>query len=101
MKEVMVDGEKYVRAVDCGEIKIVVFERGFVYVGRYHQDGDEVAIFNARSVIRWGTTGHLGQLAHGPQVNTKLGECCTVRARASQVIHTIEVSQDDWNKHIG
>lgn len=101
MKELLVNGERFVRAADCGEIKIVVLERGFVYIGRYHEDGNEVSIFGARSLIRWGTSAHLGELAHGPTESTRLGESCTARARISQVIHTIEVDQDVWVKHIG
>ncbi len=34
MKEIVVDGERFVRACDSGPIKIVVLGRGFVYVGR-------------------------------------------------------------------
>ena len=101
MKELIVDGERFIRANDCGEIKIVVLERGFVYVGRCHVEEGQVTIFGARSLIRWGTTKHLGELTHGPTANTKLGESCLVRALQSQVIHTIEVDANAWNKHIG
>jgi hypothetical protein len=101
MKELLVDGERFVRVSDCGEIKIVVLDRGFVYVGRYHTDGEQATIYGARSLIRWGTTKHLGELVHGPTGGTKLGESCTVQASRSKVVHTIEVEQDAWNKHIG
>ena len=101
MKELMINGELWIRAADCGEIKIVVLERGFVYVGRCHTEDDQVTIYGARSLIRWGTTAHLGELAHGPTPKTMLGESCTVQAQRTQVLHTIEVEQDAWNKHIG
>ena len=101
MKEIVVDGERFVRACDSGPIKIVVLERGFVYIGRVDEEGDPVVtIHGARSVIRWGTTKHLGELTIGPLPNTKLGDPCTVQCRVQQVIHMIEVSQDGWNKHI-
>ena len=96
MDTVIVNGIEYVRKDTAGEIKIVVLDRGFVYVGRYSEDGDKITISDARCLVRWGTTKHLGELANGPLANTKLGDPCTVRARISQVIHTIEVNQNDW-----
>ncbi len=100
--EVVIDGERYVRACDSGPIKIVVLERGFVYIGRVDVEGDPVVtIHGARSIVRWGTTNHLGQLVDGPLGNTKLGAPCTVQCRVGQIIHMIEVSQDAWTKHTG
>lgn len=102
MREIVVDGERYVRACDSGPIKIVVLERGFVYVGRVDEEGDPVVtIHNARSLIRWGTKKHLGQLVNGPLAETSLGDACTIKVRTNQIIHMIEVSQDAWSKHIG
>ena len=103
MKELMVDGERFIRASDAqgGPIKIVILERGFVYVGRCREEGlIHLTIYGARSLIRWGTSKHLGELADGPLDNTKLGDSCTVKVRFPQVIHIIEVSQDAWDKHI-
>jgi hypothetical protein len=100
-REITVDGELYVRACDSGPIKIVVLERGFVYIGRVDQESDPIiTIHSARSIIRWGTTKHLGELVNGPLSNTTLGDPCTVQCRIGQVIHMIEVSQDGWRKHI-
>jgi len=104
-KEVVIDGERFVRACDSGPIKIVVLERGFVYVGRVDQANDSVisaavTIHGARCLIRWGTKKHLGQLVDGPLDGTSLGGACTVQCRLGQVIHMIEVSQDGWSKHI-
>ena len=100
MKEITVDGVRYAPVDDSGEIKIVVLERGFVYVGRCSEvmddGGDKITIRDARSIIRWGTTEHLGELVDGPKENTKLGASCTVMARVQQVIHMIEVNQDAW-----
>jgi len=102
---VIVNGVRYVPEVASGPIKILVIECGFVYVGRVDdRDGcDEmtISIYNARSLIRWGTSQHLGELVNGPLENTKLGASCTVRVRESKIIHVIEVNQDAWNKHCG
>lgn len=102
MKEVTIDGQRYVLACDSGPIKIVVLERGFVYVGRVSEEGDPVIVIHgARSIIRWGTSQHLGELVNGPLPDTKLGAVCTVQCRINQVIHMIEVHQDGWAKHVG
>jgi hypothetical protein len=102
MREIIVDGERFLRACDAGPIKIVVLERGFVYVGRVDEEGDPVVtIHGARALIRWGANKHLGQLANGPLPETNLGDPCTVQCRVNQVIHMIEVSQDAWTTHVG
>ena len=104
MKTIVVDGITYVPADQSGEIKIVVIERGFVYVGRVQQgecNGERgMQICSARSLIRWGSSQHLGELVNGPLENTQLGAPCTVRVHESQIIHTIEVNQDAWKSHI-
>ena len=100
MTEIMVDGRRYVLANECGEIQIIVLERGFVYVGRLANDGSRgIVITDARCIIRWGTENHLAQLVNGPLPNTKLGDRCTVRANS--MVHTLEVNQDAWAKHTG
>jgi hypothetical protein len=100
MKAIVVDGVKYVPACECGPIKIVVIERGFIYVGRVECDGNDVTIRGARSLIRWGSSQHLGELAGGPLEETKLGASCTVLVKQQQIIHMIEVNNNAWNKHI-
>jgi len=101
MKEVTINGRRFVAVEELGEIKLVVLERGFVYVGRVSEAGGITTIRGARSIIRWGTTQHLGEIVNGPLENTKLGASCTVTARTTpQVLHTIEVSQEHWCEYI-
>ncbi|WP_455387509.1 hypothetical protein [Petrachloros mirabilis] len=101
MTSVMVDGKRYFPADEAGDIKIVVLDGGFVYVGRVDtsQPGF-LSIRNARCLIRWGTTKHLGELVSGPLSDTTLGDPCIVRCYESQVKHMIEVNQDAWKTHI-
>jgi len=98
--EVTIDGVRYMRADTQGPIKIAVLERGFVYIGRVDQVDGEIVIRGARSLIRWGTSKHLGELYSGPLPNTRLGAACTVRARLQQLIHVIEVDEHAWCEHI-
>ena len=99
MKTVVIDGVTYAPLAETGAIQIAVLERGFVYVGRFENDGATVTIRSARAIIRWGTSAHLGELQNGPLDNTKLGQACTVRCLPSQVIHCVEVNQAAWENH--
>ncbi len=81
-------------------IRIVVVDHGFVYVGRYHEIGDEVQIDSARCLIRWGTSEHLGQLKDGPLKDTKLGSPCMFLSKQLRIVNTIEVDQDAWEQFI-
>jgi hypothetical protein len=55
-----------------------------------------VKIHDARCLIRWGTTKHIGELANGPLVNTKLGSVCNVEAPIKSLVHMIEVKENKW-----
>lgn len=95
MEKITVNGIEYVRA-ESGDIKIVVLERGFVYIGRYSESGDVATIHDARCIVRWGTSKHLGELVNGPLPGTRLGAPCTIKARLGQIVHTVEVNQNEW-----
>lgn len=66
--------------VRIGEKRIIVADRGWVFVGdcEDNQDGS-VTIRHARNIRRWGTTTGLGQLANGPTSETKHDAAGTVR----------------------
>ena len=79
------------------EVKIVVLHRGWVVVGDYSVDGEEVVVSNASVFRRWGTTKGLGELAiHGKLKDTVLDPCNTVRANKLAVIMTLDCAQDKW-----
>lgn len=97
---IKIDDVEYVRkdsAPSNGDIKIVVLDRGFVYVGRVTLDGDFVVIAGAKNIRKWGTTKGLGELINGPLANTVLDAVGTVRAPLRALIHMIEVEQTKWN----
>lgn len=53
--------------------KIVIADRGWVYIGKPTRDGDHLVINDCYNIMRWGTTSGLGELAlEGPKENTKL-----------------------------
>lgn len=97
MKEVTIDGVRFVEQCDAPEWRICVID-SFVYVGRIHEeDNGDLVIRDARNIIRWGTTKHLGELAaSGPLENTKLGERCVVRVPREKIKHLIDTRAELW-----
>jgi hypothetical protein len=63
-----------------GPVRIVVADRGWIFVGACedHEDGT-VTICNARNIRLWGTTKGLGELVNGPVSGTKHDDYGTVR----------------------
>ena len=97
----MIDEVKYIRADAVpdtkGDTKIVVLDRGFVYVGKVSYDGDFLMIHNAHNIRVWGTTRGLGELVNGPTSSTKLDKAGTVRAPMRAVIFTLDVIGAKWS----
>lgn len=94
---VTIDGIEYVRAgtvtiPEPAETRIVVLQRGWVVVGRWHRDGDDVTITDASVIRRWGTSKGLGELADGPKPNTALDPAGTIRTHVLGVVLTIDAA---------
>jgi len=84
------------RTIDHG-LKIVVLDKGFVYIGITVTDGEWVHISNAHNIRRWGTSKGLGQLAlSGPTPNTELDAVGTVKAPFHSLQHLITVEVTAW-----
>jgi hypothetical protein len=102
-ESIKIDDVEYVRADTLddakkyeGEIKIVVLDRGFVYIGRVEETDNFVVIRNASNIRVWGTSKGLGELVNGPLANTKLDKVGTVRAPNRALISLIDVEQSKW-----
>jgi len=93
---ITIDGVEFAPKAKDGDIKIIVLNNGFVYVGRVSELNDRIEVHDARNIIRWGTTGHLGQLADGPRENTNLGDSCNFFAYRMSINHIIDVCKDKW-----
>ena len=98
---IRIDNVEYVRADSVtppsGPIKIVVLDRGFVYVGHTEIDGNFVKMTNAQNIRYWGTTKGLGELVNGPLKDTKLDAVGSLTAPLLAVITLIDVDQSKWN----
>lgn len=99
--QITIGDVEYIRkdliAATEGEIKIVVLDRGFVYVGEVEIDADFVTIRNAKNIRSWGTSKGLGELVSGPLSATKLDSVGTVKCPARALISLIDVEQSKWN----
>lgn len=101
-ESIKIDDVEYIRKNTSveGDIKIVVLDRGYVYVGYVTEpetEGGMIIIKNAKNIRQWGTTKGLGELVNGPLANTKLDNVGTVRAPARALISLIDVEQTKWN----
>ena len=82
-----------------GEIKIVVLQRGWVYVGRFERNGNDCKLHNAYNIRVWGTTKGLPELVNGVTSSTKLDKCeGVVEFDWLTVVHTITVNQKKWKE---
>lgn len=82
-----------------GDIKIVVLQRGWVYVGRLDRKGNDCKLYNASCIRTWGTTKGLAELVNGVTSLTKLDKCeGIVEFDWLTVIHTITVNPQKWNQ---
>ncbi len=99
-KTIECDGIKYdLIPQNQDNLRIVILERGFVYVGNFSDNGDTIRIDHARCVRVWGTSRGLAQLANeGIQSGTKLDDETTVEAPKSALIHTLVCEVPKWKK---
>lgn len=82
-------------------IRIVVAQRGFVFVGRVRREDHHVVLRDAKNLRRWGTKKGLGELWSGPKPETVLDEAGTVRIHPLMVIAEIDVDEKPWAKVLG
>lgn len=107
INELELNGVKYIRKDSIkelkqeftGDIKIVILQRGWIYVGRFERNGNDCKLHNASCIRLWGTTKGLQELVNGVTSTTKLDKCeGLVEFDYLTVIHTINVNQEVWNK---
>ena len=80
------------------DIRIVILQRGWVFVGNFSQKGGNCKLENAANIRRWGTTKGLGELAiTGPLGNTVLDKCPTTEFHELTVIATIKCEVSAWH----
>ena len=84
-----------------GDIKIVVLQRGWIYVGKFERNGNDCKLHNSYCIRTWGTTKGLQELVNGVTSSTKLDKCeGVVEFDYLTVIHTITVNTEKWKNLI-
>jgi hypothetical protein len=104
IKEVEINGMLYVPKDSIipvkefdGDIKIVVLQRGWIYIGRFERTGNDCKLHNAYNIRTWGTTKGLCELVNGVTKDTKLDKCeGLVEFDALTIVHTITVNKAKW-----
>ena len=103
INEITVNGVEYIRKDSAskqeftGDIKIVVLQRGWVYIGRFERNGNDCKLHNAYCIRVWGTTKGLQELVNGATTSTKLDKCeGVVEFDWLTTIHTITVNSSKW-----
>ena len=79
--------------------KIVVLQRGWVFVGRYLLDPETqiVTLTDSRNIRVWGTTRGLGELAQsGPTASTKLDHTGVVTFHLLTQVLAIDTEVTTW-----
>lgn len=84
-----------------GDVKIVILQRGWVYVGRYTQNSDTMMceLNQAYCIRKWGTTKGLAELKDGPTGDTVLDPAGKVTFHLLTTIAVIECDGAAWKKH--
>lgn len=78
-------------------LKIVILQRGWVFIGYLSKSGSDCTLKKASNIRRWGTTAGLGQLAmDGPTGDTKLDKCPDVNFHELTIIATIDCLESKW-----
>lgn len=101
LDEIVINGETYVKksvVSQDSEIKIIVCDKGFVFVGRFkNSEKDDLLLIKGAFVRRWGTSKGLGELAEkGPLQNTKLDEVSSVELNPKNILFSISCGSQ-WN----
>jgi len=106
INEIKINGIDYVRKDSVtavkeftGDIKIVVLQRGWVYIGRFERNGNDCKLHNAYNIRVWGTTKGLPELVNGATSSTELDKCDgVVEFDWLTTIHTITVNPQSWKQ---
>lgn len=104
LKTITLDGIAYVRADEISkeptntDIKIVILQRGWVAIGRYSEEENDMCVLSDASIIRsWGTSKGLGELAlNGKQSSTKLDKTGTIRFHKLTSVGIVDCVSAKW-----
>jgi hypothetical protein len=95
--------EQELRKMKCNKIdspvKIVILQRGWVFIGRFKKTNSDCILENAQCIRQWGTTRGIGELVNGPTSSTKLDECGKVSFNEMTIVALIDCEESKWEKY--
>jgi hypothetical protein len=80
-------------------LKIIVLDKGFVFIGRVSGIADRIIIDEAYNIRKWGTSEGIGQLRNGPLAETVLDSSGTITAHKHAVLFFIDCDPTKWTSH--
>ena len=83
------------------DVRMVVLQRGWILVGIYNENGDEITVSKSKSIRNWGTTKGLGEITKGPTSKTILDEMGFVQAHKLTVVLTLKCEVSAWLPKLG
>ena len=85
--------------VGGSEIKIVILQRGWVFVGKFSKEGSLCKLKDAYNIRTWGTTKGLGELAEsGTTSSTKMDKVNDLQFHELTSIALIDCDDKVWKK---
>ena len=101
VKALLSDLEDNSFKIGGSKVKIVILQRGWVFVGKFSQEGSKCTLTSAKNIRTWGTTKGLGELASdGPTSSTKLDDVNDVSFHELTVVATIDCDDKVWSKSL-
>jgi hypothetical protein len=103
INEVEINGKTYVlkgsvKPGVTGNVKIVILQRGWVFVGRFSKEGSDCKLENAYCIRQWGTTKGIGELVAGPTSKTVLDDAGTVEFNELTIVAMVSADEKGWSK---
>ena len=95
----IIDGIEHQVVVKSDDIRIVILQRGWVFVGRYSETKNGCVLTNAKNYRRQQSGKGFGYVAkEGPSESCELDPCeMPVRFHPLTVIATIDCDGEKWN----
>lgn len=85
--------------VSGSDIKIVILQRGWVFVGKFSKQGSLCKLTDAYNIRIWGTTKGLGELAeNGTTPSTKMDKVNDLQFHELTSIALIDCDDKIWRK---
>ncbi len=82
------------------DLRIVVLDRGWIFIGEFSEDGMECTLKDAYVIRRWGTTKGLGELAiEGKKPETVLDKAGIIHYHKNAQVMNLRCDLSKWKEY--